>query len=76
MALQDLGKEPFISREGGSGTLRSFLQLVARRGGEPERFLNVGMELGSTAAVKEALMEGFGFSVLSRAASGARSSRA
>ncbi|MDE0028743.1 MAG: selenium metabolism-associated LysR family transcriptional regulator [Deltaproteobacteria bacterium] len=68
VALQDLGKEPFISREGGSGTLRSFLQLVVRRGEEPERFLKVGMELGSTAAVKEALMEGFGFSVLSRAA--------
>lgn len=68
VALQDLGKERFIAREGGSGTLRSFLQSVAKRGHDPERLLNVGMELGSTAAVKEALMEGFGFSVLSRAA--------
>ena len=66
--LQDLGKHPFISREAGSGTLRSFQQFVVKRGHDPERLLKVGMELGSTAAVKEALMEGLGFSILSRAA--------
>lgn len=68
LALQDLGKHPFIAREAGSGTLRSFQQFVVKGGHDPERLLKVGMELGSTAAVKEALMEGLGFSILSRAA--------
>lgn len=68
LPLQDLGKHPFIARESGSGTLRSFQQLVVRGGHDPDRLLKVGMELGSNAAVKEALMEGHGFSILSRAA--------
>lgn len=68
LPLQDLGKHPFISREGGSGTLRSFQQFVVKGGHDPARLLEVRMELGSTAAVKEALMEGLGFSILSRAA--------
>lgn len=66
--LRDLGKHPFIAREAGSGTLRSFLQFMVKHGQDPAKLLKVGMELGSTAAVKEALMEGLGFSILSRAA--------
>ena len=68
ISLQDLEKYPFISRESGSGTLRSFLRFLAKGGMDPKRLLRIGMELGSTAAVKGALMEGFGYSVLSRAA--------
>ena len=68
LLLQDLGKHPFISREAGSGTLRSFQQFVVKGGRDPARLLKVGMELGSNAAVKEAIMEGLGFSILSRAA--------
>jgi DNA-binding transcriptional LysR family regulator len=64
--LKDLRKEGFISREGGSGTLRSFRKLLARKGQEPEKLLNVIMELGSTEAVKEALIAGLGVSILSR----------
>ncbi|MBI2987717.1 MAG: LysR family transcriptional regulator [Deltaproteobacteria bacterium] len=61
-----LAKEGFISREGGSGTLRSIRNILSRKGQEPEKLLNVIMELGSTEAVKEALIAGFGISILSR----------
>ena len=64
--LKELHEEGFISREGGSGTLRSFRSLLSRKGGDPEKLLNVTMELGSTAAVKEALVAGLGISILSR----------
>ena len=64
--LSELRKARFISREGGSGTLRSFRRLLARKGHDPEKLLNVVMELGSTEAVKEALIAGYGLSILSR----------
>jgi DNA-binding transcriptional LysR family regulator len=64
--LSDLKNEDFVSREGGSGTLRSFRNLVSRKRKEPEKLLNVIMELGSTEAVKEALIAGLGISILSR----------
>lgn len=64
--VKDLSGEGFLSREGGSGTLRSFKELFARKDGHRERTLRVVMELGSTEAVKEALMAGSGFSILSR----------
>lgn len=62
----DLGNEKFISREHGSGTLDSLRQLLAKRKRVGQELLNVTMELGSTEAVKEALMAGYGFSILSR----------
>ncbi|MEK7378385.1 MAG: selenium metabolism-associated LysR family transcriptional regulator [Candidatus Binatota bacterium] len=61
-----LAKEGFISREGGSGTWRSIRNLLSRKGQEPEKLLRVIMELGSTEAVKEALIAGLGISILSR----------
>jgi len=64
--LKDLWKEGFISRERGSGTLRSFRKLLSRKGQEPEKLLNVIMELGSTEAIKEALIAGLGVSILSK----------
>jgi DNA-binding transcriptional LysR family regulator len=64
--LAELRKARFVSREGGSGTLRSFRRLLARKGHDPEKLLNVVMELGSTEAVKEALIAGYGLSILSR----------
>jgi DNA-binding transcriptional LysR family regulator len=64
--LQELRKEGFISREGGSGTLRSFRRLLTRKGYKPENLLRVTTELGSTEAIKEALIAGFGISILSR----------
>jgi LysR family transcriptional regulator, low CO2-responsive transcriptional regulator len=64
--MADLRAEKFISREGGSGTLGSFRQLLAKHRQSPDDLLNIAMELGSTEAVKEALMAGFGISILSR----------
>lgn len=64
--VADLRTEKFISREHGSGTLESLRQLLARRKQPAHELLNITMELGSTEAVKEALMAGYGFSILSR----------
>ena len=64
--VAELRSEKFISREHGSGTLDSIRKLLARRKQPGRELLNITMELGSTAAVKEALMAGYGFSILSR----------
>ena len=64
--VSDLRSEKFISREHGSGTLDSLRQMLAPRQTADHEFLNISMELGSTEAVKEALMAGYGFSILSR----------
>jgi DNA-binding transcriptional LysR family regulator len=64
--LADLRSEKFISREHGSGTLESFLHLLAKRRRSLDKLLDISMELGSTEAVKEALRGGFGISILSR----------
>ncbi len=66
VSLKDLRGEKFISREGGSGTLRSFRDLLNLRGVDPDKLLNVSMELGSTEAIKEALIAGLGVSILSK----------
>jgi DNA-binding transcriptional LysR family regulator len=66
IGLKELCGEPFISRERGSGTLGSFRALLSRRGEDPDALLNVVMELGSTEAIKEALLAGLGVSILSR----------
>ena len=64
VSLDELNGQRFLVREVGSGTLRSFSRLV----GKKVAGLQVTMELGSAAAIKEAVMEGFGVSVLSRSA--------
>ena len=64
--LADLRAQNFISREQGSGTLDSFRHLLTRKRPSADELLNVAMELGSTAAVKEALISGCGISILSR----------
>src|SRR6185369_13380521 len=64
--VKDLRAEKFISREHGSGTLDSIRQLLGVSRESANELLNITMELGSTEAVKEALLAGFGFSILSR----------
>jgi DNA-binding transcriptional LysR family regulator len=64
--LNHLRLEKFISRERGSGTLDSFRQLLTRKQQSANELLNVALELGSTEAVKQALISGFGISILSR----------
>lgn len=66
VAIHDLRTQPFVSRERGSGTLDSVRALLKKKGQSPEKLLNVTMELGSTEAVKEALIAGLGISILSR----------
>lgn len=66
--VADLRSEQFISREHGSGTLDSFRHHLAKGRRSAGDLLNVSMELGSTEAVKEALLAGFGISILSRIA--------
>jgi DNA-binding transcriptional LysR family regulator len=64
--VADLKLEKFISREHGSGTLDSVRQLLTKRRETAKDILNISMELGSTEAVKRAVMAGFGYSILSR----------
>jgi DNA-binding transcriptional LysR family regulator len=64
--LDELRGENFIAREHGSGTLDSFRQLLGKKRKSADDLLHITMELGSTEAVKEALMAGFGVSILSR----------
>lgn len=64
--LADLRSEKFISRERGSGTLDSLRQLLTKSGQSSEQLLNISMELGSTEAIKSAVLAGFGISILSR----------
>jgi DNA-binding transcriptional LysR family regulator len=64
--LDELRTEKFIARESGSGTLDSVMEILSDTRNPPEELLNVSMKLGSTEAIKEALMAGFGISILSR----------
>jgi DNA-binding transcriptional LysR family regulator len=64
--LTDLRSQKFISRERGSGTLDSFRQFLVTHGQSPDDLLRISMELGSTESVKQAVMAGFGISILSR----------
>lgn len=66
--LAELRSENFLARERGSGTLDSFRHLLSKRHRSADKLLNISMELGSTEAVKAALLAGFGISILSRIA--------
>jgi len=62
----DFKTEKFIVRERGSGTLDSLRHLLAKSSESLEELLNISMQLGSTEAIKSALLGGFGISILSR----------
>jgi len=63
--LGEIGKEPFVIREKGSGT-RETVENCLRDADSPGLLhLNVVAELGSSEAVKEAVLAGVGISVLS-----------
>jgi DNA-binding transcriptional LysR family regulator len=64
--IADLRNEKFIAREHGSGTLDSIHKVLAKGRRMREGLLNISMELGSTEAVKVALLAGYGISILSR----------
>lgn len=60
--LSDLSHEPFLMREAGSGTRMVMEQLLAKHNIEPK----VVMELGSSSAIRQAVIAGFGLSMLSK----------
>lgn len=67
VSAEELSKEPFIMRETGSGTMKSFFSHMEEKGISREN-LNITAEMGSTEAVKEAVKSGLGVSIISRLA--------
>jgi DNA-binding transcriptional LysR family regulator len=66
VTLKKLATIPFLQREKGSGTRQSFENFL-KNSMSPDT-LNVVATLGSTSAVKQAVKEGLGVSVISRIA--------
>lgn len=62
ISLATLAKEPFLLREPGSGTRMAAERLFAEHG----LTIKMRMELGSTEAIKQAIIGGLGVSVLSQ----------
>ena len=62
--LAELEGQPFITRESGSGTLMSFLALLAERGLRPPAYRTV-MVLSTTAAIVSAVGNGYGIGLVS-----------
>lgn len=61
-----LAEEPYVSREGGSGT-RQVIDAYFRQAGIAPEDLNIVMELGSREAIKGAVEAGLGIAIVSRA---------
>ena len=61
ITIKELAKQRFLIREIGSGTRYIFDQLLKKHGVEIEPY----MELGSSEAIKQAVMAGLGIAVLS-----------
>ena len=68
IVLSQLEGEPFVIREPGSGTRISMERAMRAACVEGDLPLNVVAELGSTSAIKQAVLQGLGISVLSRRA--------
>ncbi|MCA9520974.1 MAG: LysR family transcriptional regulator [Myxococcales bacterium] len=67
VSLEELVTQPFLLREPGSGTRDSLAQALVDRGSGPGA-LNVVVELGSSQAIKNAVLAGAGISVVSERA--------
>lgn len=65
VSIFDITKEPFISREEGSGT-RQIIEKYLHQHGISAGDMRISMMLGSTEAIKEAVEGGMGVSVVSR----------
>jgi len=70
VTIDELSREPFIVRERGSATRSIFEEQLQRNMGRGLSRFNVICELGSSEAVKEAVIAGLGVSVLSSRAVG------
>ena len=65
ISISELTKEPVIFREGGSGTRQMIEKFLAMHGLAPQA-MKISMVLGSTEAIKEAVENGLGVSIISR----------
>lgn len=65
VTASQLAEEPYVSREGGSGT-RQVIDAYFRRSGITPEDLNIVMELGSREAIKGAVEAGLGIAIVSR----------
>lgn len=65
ISIGELTKEPVIFREGGSGTRQMIEKYLAMHGLAPQA-MRISMVLGSTEAIKEAVENGLGVSIVSR----------
>jgi DNA-binding transcriptional LysR family regulator len=65
VSISELTKEPFIFREAGSGTRQMIEKFLASHGISPQD-MKISMVLGSTEAIKEAVENGLGVSIVSR----------
>lgn len=65
MGLRDIAKSPIVMREQGSGTRKEFEKILEREGLDPHQLNIVGI-FGSTDAIKQAVKEGMGISIISR----------
>ena len=67
VSLEDVTQEPFILRESESGTRKVFSKILGENGLKESNLQEVA-EIGSTAAIKEAVKAGIGVSILSKRA--------
>ncbi len=67
ISLDKLQSMPFLQREIGSGTRQTFENFLEQKNISPAK-INTVATLGSTSAVKQAVKEGLGVSVISRMA--------
>lgn len=65
ISVFELSKYPFITREKGSGT-RNIMEDALKKVGFDPHNLNIIMELGSTTAIKAAVSNGLGVSIVSK----------
>jgi len=65
ISVFELNKYPFITREKGSGT-RHIMENALKKVGFDSHNLNIIMELGSTTAIKAAVSNGLGVSIVSK----------
>lgn len=65
--LESLAQEPLILRERGSGTRREFEQFLSKMNMNPSQ-INIAAEMGDPQAIKRAVSQGLGISVMSKRA--------
>jgi len=67
LGLREIAALPMVMREQGSGTRGEFEKILVKEGIDPHQLSIVGL-FGSTDAIKQAVKEGMGVSIISRRA--------